>query len=108
MKKQLLNIALLLATASAVKAQVSFAPAVNYGVGTNPRSIFSADFNGDGKMDLVTTNQGGNNVSVLLGSSTGTFASAANYAVGINPEHVFSADFNADGNMDLAYFWFCC
>jgi hypothetical protein len=72
MKKQLLNIALLLATVGAVKAQVSFAPAVNYGVGTNPTSVFSADFNGDGKMDLATANYNSNNVSVVLGSGTGS------------------------------------
>ncbi len=104
MKKQLLNIALLLATAGAVKAQVSFAPRVNYllGLGTTPYGVFSADFNGDGKMDLVTANTGGTNVSVLLGSGTGTFAAAVNYAAGSGPSAVFSADFNGDGKKDVA------
>jgi hypothetical protein len=104
MKKQILNIAFILATAGAVKAQVSFAPAVNYvvGFGSSPYSVFSADFNGDGKMDLVTANASGNNVSILLGSGTGTFAAAVNYAVGSGPQAVFSADFNGDGKMDVA------
>jgi hypothetical protein len=102
MKKQLLNIALLLATAGAMNAQVSFAPAVNYGAGANPFSVSSADFNGDGKMDLVTTNGFNNTVTVLLGSGTGTFAVTGNYAVGAGPISIFSADFNADGKMDLA------
>ena len=101
MKKQLLNIALLLATASAVKAQVSFAPAVNYGASTNPNSVFSADFNGDGNKDLVSSNINGSNVSILLGSLTGTFVTASNYPAGSGPFSVFSADFNGDGKMDL-------
>jgi hypothetical protein len=32
---------------------VSFGPAVNYPVGTGPRSVAVGDFNGDGKFDLA-------------------------------------------------------
>ncbi len=53
-------------------------------------------------MDLVTANVAGNNVSILLGSGTGTFAPAVNYAVGSGPQAVCSADFNGDGKMDVA------
>jgi hypothetical protein len=83
----------------------TFAPVVNYFLSsfTNPESIFSADFNGDGKMDLATANSGGSNVSILLGSGNGTFASAVNYPVGSSADlkTIFSADFNSDGKMDL-------
>ena len=78
--------------------------AVNYAVGSYPYSIFSTDFNGDGKMDLATANNNSNNVSILLGSGTGTFAAAVNYGVGIYPSSVFSADFNGDGNMQRCHF----
>lgn len=40
-----------------------------FAAGTNPRSIATADFNGDGRPDLVIAdNFGGNNVTVLLNS----------------------------------------
>jgi hypothetical protein len=80
----------------------TFAPAVNYAAESGPRSVTSADFNGDGKADLAIAKANSGNISVLLGSSTGTFAPKVNYAVGSNPFSVTSADFNGDGKADLA------
>ncbi|HJZ55997.1 MAG TPA: VCBS repeat-containing protein, partial [Gemmataceae bacterium] len=59
---------------------LSFLPAVNFGVATRPVSVVTADFTGDSKLDLVTANQFGNNVSVLLGNGDGTFQQAVSYA----------------------------
>jgi len=84
------------------KAQVSFLPPTNFGAGINPRSIASADFNGDGNMDIASANYGSNNVSVLLGNGLGGFGTATNFAVGTAPQSITSADFNGDGKMDLA------
>ena len=85
-----------------VNAQLCFSPATNFSVGTQPYSVCSADFNGDGKADLAVANQGSNNVSILLGSGTGSFSNAINFSVGTTPYSVCSADFNGDGNTDLA------
>ncbi len=43
----------------------SFAPKVDYSVGTNPMSIVIADFDGDSKPDLAVTNNNSNTISVL-------------------------------------------
>ncbi len=104
MKKQLLTLASMLSLATCTQAQVSFAPKVNYGTGSSsgPRSLFSTDYNSDGFKDLVTANINSNDVSILLGSASGTFTPAVNYGVDTNPFTVFSADFNGDGNMDVA------
>ncbi|MEA2031279.1 MAG: FG-GAP-like repeat-containing protein [candidate division Zixibacteria bacterium] len=84
----------------------TFQSAVNYAVGYSPRSVFSADFNGDGDNDLATANsedwENPGDVSILLGNGDGTFQSAVNYAVGRWPNSVFSADFDGDGDNDLA------
>lgn len=43
----------------------SFAPKVDYSVGTNPISIVIADFDGDSKPDLAVANNNSNTISVL-------------------------------------------
>lgn len=69
--------------------------------------IVTADFNGDGKLDLATCNSGnpvGNNkVLVLFGNGDGTFQTPpALYTTGLNPVFMVTADFNGDGKPDLA------
>ncbi|MCH7519980.1 MAG: T9SS type A sorting domain-containing protein, partial [Candidatus Dadabacteria bacterium] len=52
--------------------------------------------------DLVTTNRGGNSVSVLLNNGDGTFAPRVDFGVGTEPSPIVSADFDGDGDQDLA------
>nr|MDZ8286422.1 FG-GAP-like repeat-containing protein [Nostoc sp. ChiSLP01] len=84
------------------KVLVTFATASNFTVGTGPISIAVEDFNGDGKLDLVTANSSNNKVSVLLGKGTGSFGTASNFTVGTSPQSVTVGDFNGDGKVDLA------
>lgn len=80
---------------------ICFSSAVNYAAGTSPRDITSADFNGDGHLDLATTNQNSNNISIHLGNGSGGFSTAANYVTVDGPRSILSADFNGDGKLDL-------
>ncbi|MFH2067943.1 MAG: VCBS repeat-containing protein [Candidatus Omnitrophota bacterium] len=81
---------------------IPFGSAVNYEVGANPRCVVSADFNGDGSIDLAVANAGGNNVSILLGNGDGTFAPDSTLGAGTSPCFVTAADFDKDENVDLA------
>jgi hypothetical protein len=81
---------------------MSFTPAVSYPAGTNPQEIVTADFNNDGRIDLVVANPTANSVNVLLGNGNGTFQAAKTSAAGDNPISVAVGDFNADGKLDLA------
>jgi hypothetical protein len=73
-----------------------------YQTGTNPLAVAIADFNGDGKPDLIVVNADDNNVSVLLGNGDGTFGARGSFATGYRPASVSVGDFNRDGHLDLA------
>jgi hypothetical protein len=68
----------------------------------SPVSIATADFNGDGKADLVVSNGVSDDVSEFLGNGDGTFKHAENWAAGSGPYFVVVGDFNGDGVPDVA------
>jgi hypothetical protein len=76
-------------------------PGGKFDVRDRPRSVAVADLNADGAPDLVTANDGSNDVSVLLGSGDGTFQAQQTFVVGDLPASVAVADLNADGAPDL-------
>ncbi len=65
-------------------------------------SLAVADVNGDGKPDLVVSDQAGNAVDVLVGNSDGTFQIPASYPTGAAPLGVALGDVNHDGRPDIA------
>ncbi len=60
------------------------------------------DFNGDGKLDVVTLDIGSNYIQVWMGNGDGTFKAPVNYTTATQPTSVVVADFNGDGRLDLA------
>jgi len=81
--------------------------------GIQPYSIVTADFNGDGFLDLavaisncaVFPNCGPGGVSIMLGNGDGTFQTPTSlYSTGTNtdPDSIVVGDFNGDGIPDLA------
>lgn len=65
-------------------------------------AMASADFNGDGHLDIVALNSFDKYVQVWIGNGDGTFKTPVNYTVGPTPSSVAIADFNRDGSPDLA------
>ena len=81
---------------------IPFAPAVNYGAGDGSFSVFCADLDRDGDLDLAVANTWSDNVSILKNNGDGTFQTKVDYGVGDYPFSVFCADLDGDGDFDLA------
>ena len=80
---------------------IPFAPVAYYDVGLGPASVFCADLNGDGYLDIAVANDSSDNVSILMNRGNGTFSSAVYYPVGDQPKSVFAADLDNDWDLDL-------
>lgn len=78
-----------------------FGLTTDYPVSGSPSGLASADFNGDGRLDIAAANNGTDAVTVLLSNGYGTFAGAVDYAVGVRPYFVAAGDFDNDGKQDL-------
>jgi hypothetical protein len=82
----------------------TFAPAVNYGAGNEPHSVFCADLDGDDDLDLAVANADlfSGNISILINDGHGNFDGPFNYAAGGGPYSVFCADLDGINGPDLA------
>lgn len=85
-----------------IPAALAATPSGNTAV-VGPSALAIADVNGDGKADIVSSNDESSDVTVLLGNGDGTFTTpAAGYAVGGSPNATaVVADFDGDGIADV-------
>ena len=86
----------------------TFQTAPSYAAGvTSPQSIASADFNGDGKLDVATWSSSYSNqaVTILLGNGDATFGTPISIPLQKSYPNGFESlglgDFNGDGKLDL-------
>ncbi len=66
-------------------------------------ALVTADFNGDGKLDIAAVNNATTpgQVAILLGNGDGSFQTPIEYSVGTAPAAIAVGDFNQDGIPDL-------
>jgi type II secretory pathway component GspD/PulD (secretin) len=88
-----------LATTAAIQSAL---PVSNLLAAAGPSGVVTTSLRGNGKADIISTNQGANSISVFLGNGDGTFAARTDIPVGNGPVALVTADFNGDGKPDLA------
>jgi len=72
-----------------------------YNLNSVANALTTADFNGDGHLDLAATEGSTGNVAILLGNGDGTFQSEVDHEAGQNPSYIIAGDLNGDGKIDL-------
>ncbi len=80
-----------------------FLPAARYTVGNQPRSVFTADFDEDGRLDLAVASDAfdSRTIEILAGAGDGTFGPPTSIDIGHVSWFVTGADLNSDGHVDL-------
>lgn len=92
---------------SSTIGNISFDAKVDFSTGSGPVMAATADLDGDGKTDLVVTNQRSNTVSIFRNTSSPGSVSAASFALkidyptGTTPFGPTVGDLDGDGKIDL-------
>jgi hypothetical protein len=90
-------------------SNLSLTAAGSYPTGELPSTTVTADFNGDGILDVAVTAFDSlgtyvpGSVAIFLGKGDGTFTAAPSIVTGIFPCCLVTGDFNGDGKVDLAF-----
>ena len=86
----------------------TFQPQANLPLPPNagPWEVVVADLNGDGNLDIVSSNNNESYLSIYLGNGDGTFQPPTQASSAFAPENVVILDFNGDGIPDIAFMSF--
>ena len=86
---------------ASVGHSVAFGAATSNTMNSGPYYLTIGDFDRNGHADIISANDGSNNVGVLIGKGDGTFANAAYYGVGAGSIFANVGDINGDDRIDL-------
>jgi len=70
--------------------------------GSYPNGVSTADFDGDGSIDLVVANSQIDSITVLMNDGSGAFIEKIHYPAGDYPRRMVTADLNGDTYYDIA------
>jgi hypothetical protein len=74
---------------------------IDYSTAGQGYYMASADFDGDGDIDTVTSNYSNGNVSVLMNNGSGALGTKVDYGTATNPFGITVGDIDSDGDNDI-------
>lgn len=81
---------------------ITFAPSVSFVAGTSPVAMVTADFTGDGDLDLAVADKATDKVNIFLGNGNGTFSVGQVLSLSAPPTAIITGDFTDNGQTDIA------
>ncbi|WP_019503852.1 VCBS repeat-containing protein [Pleurocapsa sp. PCC 7319] len=78
----------------------TFAAPVTFTTGVGPR-VSVGDFDGDGNIDIATSNATNNTISILFNDGQGVFAVPVDFSTGKEPLINTPVDLDGDGDLDI-------
>jgi hypothetical protein len=94
-------VSVLIGTGAAAGAG-AFQPQAVYPLGGAPSKVVTADFDGDGALDIAVACWGSHDVRILMNDGAGTFGAPIVVPTDFIPYGVATGDFDGDGRIDLA------
>jgi len=84
---------------------ISFGQKIDYATDAYPQNVSIADIDGDGLLDILTTNSSTDSVSIFRNTTVNnilSFAGKISLAAGADPSDIGIGDFDGDGKQDIA------
>src|SRR5206468_1154514 len=79
----------------------NFPSRTDYSIPGPPNNIIAADIDGDGFIDLLTTDLATDDVTIFINNGSGAFPTRTNYNGGPEMQSLVAADINNDGALDV-------
>lgn len=100
------SVSVLRSTTVPGSSTISFAAKADFSTGSTPIRTAVADFDGDGRVDIVSVNPAGLSISVLRNTSSGpgniSFAAKVDFTTPTDTKGIAVGDLDGDGKTDIA------
>jgi len=78
-----------------------FRPKDDYTANSSPSDLIVTDIDNDLDIDIITSNFGSDNISVIKNEGSNNYATSNDYVTGVKPRKLYAIDINSDDFLDI-------